>query len=213
MIRTLRRLVDIVWGTTAPPPAVAPPPKQPPAPDAGPPRIEYRDQTTLPAAARPSMQYHKEHMSLPKVRTTPWRRVTRRQRVLVVLAGISLLAIVVAWTSRFTVSHVLPAATHGIWATESPAHGTRRLELRAHHVAFTTSDTVRAVDGLQIQSVKASPDPRGTRYDVVYLGEGGPDQLSFVFSGGPAPEIRLVNQPRMVWRRISVGQSLMRPLF
>lgn len=213
MSNRLHRFLDWVWGTKAlPPPAAVTPRPEETAVQA--PQIEYRDTAQGRASSTPTdMRYHKERIHVPVQRASRWKRATPRQRFLVKLAGISLVAMLVAWAASFTGSKVLPAEIQGLYATDDTMYATRRFELRAHRVAFTTSDTIRAVTGLPIQQVRQSVDAHGIRYDVEYQDEGGSHQISFIVLEGAEPQIKFVNQPRLVWRRVSTGQTLMRQIY
>ena len=212
----LQRFLDWVWGTSdappAPPPATTPRPSQ----QAGQPlMIEYRGQAKVrPSSAPADMRYHKERIRMPVLKVSRWERATPRQRFLVILAGFSLVAMVVAWALSFTGSRVLPAEIQGLYATTDSLYATRRFELQAHRVAFTTSDTIRAVTGLPIRHVRQSVDAHGTRYDVEYQEEDGvAHQIAFIVLEGATPEIKFVNQPRLVWRRVSTSQTIMRQIY
>lgn len=215
MARGLQQLLDWMWGTRGVPPA--PPGATPRASaQAGQtPMIEYRGHDQRPSVSTPTeMRYHKEHVRMPTVRVSRWGSATPRQRFLVMLAGLSLASMVVAWAATFTGSRVLPAEIQGLYATDDSLYASRRFELQAHRLAFTTSDTIRAVVGRPIRLVRHSLDAHGTRYDVEYQEEdGGSHQISFIVLDGATPELKFVNQPRLIWRRVSTGQTIMRQIY
>ena len=173
-------------------------------------RIEYHGDAARPPQAPASVTWQRERHGAPRFGIERWRlRISTRKRVLLVLGALSLVAqaaVLVAW---LFVERRLPAATFGVWTTDTPGYADRMFELRARRMAFVTRDSAQPVTVHPIQRVRRAAVDGGVRYTVDYEAEGGTLVFQFIYSAEPESRIRFVNQPRMAWRRASTARSIM----
>jgi len=211
VIRTIRDFLNRVLGrgTASPPPRPAARPSTARQAVEGGIRIEYHGAAAKPAAKPASVSWHRERQGMPRFGFDAWkRRPTKRQRILIVFAAVSLVAEAVFVASRIFVNRRLPSETYGVWATTSPGYAGRLFELQARRVAFMTGDSTAPVTVFEIRRVRRSPVENGERFTVEYDGGTGAQQFRFTFSAEPRMTIRFVNQPRMVWERVNTTLSL-----
>jgi len=211
-----RGLLDWLLGRRRPP---APPPPLPPSParrtrdvvDSAI-KIEYQGALQPGTGAPTSMRWQREAYAGPKLRVGAWaRRGTPRQRVLVVLALISIAAMSIVFGGRLFANRVLPPEVRGVWSTDAPAYAGRLFELRRGRVAFLSADSLQPVAVHLIRRVRERRDRDGTLYDVDLLRNGQVARFSFVYSAGPPEEIRLAHQRAYTWQRSTRVQTLMSP--
>ena len=209
MIAWLRDLILALLGRPpAPPPAPARRPSVPAgSPALGGSAIQYRD-----AGQRPSTQirYKKESFSVPRMGVHSWaRRATPRQKLLVLGAVGSLLALGVTAAQRLTTGRTLPRVVHGYWLSDDARYAGLALELRAHTLAFKTTDSANAVVVSRITEVSSASHARGTFYRVVYEADGGLAELRFIVEEGEMPELVFEHQPQITWRRLSATSTML----
>lgn len=209
MIRELRDFLDRLLGRgAAPPPTVRPSASQR-AVEAGI-RIEYQGDAARPPSLPASVTWQRDRQGMPRFGVESWRRrLSKRQRLLIGVMVVALAAQAVVLGSRLFVTRRLPAATFGVWATDAPGYADRLFELRARRVAFVTRDSVTPVTVHWIRRVRRADVEQGVRYTVDYDGDGGALQFQFVLATAPASTISFVNQPRLVWRRVSTTRTVM----
>ncbi|MDO8666705.1 MAG: hypothetical protein Q7J79_08845, partial [Gemmatimonadales bacterium] len=191
------------------------PPRTPPRPadqrrSAGGKPDDFGLRWMTPPVSRPEMRWQREGITSPYGLAERWAaRATTRQRVLVALAAVSVVAMAGVLVARLSLRSTLPPAVRGVWGTVAPNYSTRRFELRAGRVAFQVGDSAVAVTRHLIQRVRTREVPEGMRFNLYYLDEGAPVEFSFVYSSGPPEEIRFANQPRLVWTRAVGARPLL----
>ncbi|MFZ5622794.1 MAG: hypothetical protein ACOY71_00005 [Gemmatimonadota bacterium] len=132
-------------------------------------------------------------------------RAERSRKVLIYsLAVISLVAGAFAlWPSGdgSKDAAALPAEVQGRWTTTNPKYKDRAFALSAS--ALTLQMGPRLTDAVShpILKVTFEPHPDGTVYHVQYETVKGqePITMSFRYTGGASPVIRLINQPNVEW--------------
>jgi hypothetical protein len=194
-----------LFGTAAPPPPARPRASR--ASTTGPrdPVIRTMDEPTT----RPSttVRWHKERFG-PKMKAEWMRRTSARQRVLVALATVSVLALAVFYGARAFVDRRLPTGVTGLWRAESPAYAGHYLELRARSLAWTTGDSAHPVTVQMITRVRHAPHVHGTLYRISYVQDGVESELDVVHDPSQPDALRFANQMNLAWRRDASGRSI-----
>jgi hypothetical protein len=191
------------------------PPRQPPRPAQRPsaavaapggPLVQYKNAPQPGPATQ--VRYRRESVAVPRLGVHAWaRRATPRQKLLVLGALVSLVALGAAAVQRVMMGRTLPMVVHGFWVSDEPRYAGLALELRAHVLAFKTTDTANAVVIRRITEVSSTAEARGTFYRVVYDAEGAPAELRFIVE--EADEMFFEHQPQITWRRLSATSTML----
>lgn len=147
----------------------------------------------------------------PAPRTAARERTIQRQRLLVLLALLTIGAVGAVYGLRFTGDRTLPMSVRGVWRTDGPNYAQRLFELSGTRLAFQTSESTSTIH--QISRVRRMGGEAGITYLVEYQQLGDTYEFSFVHSAGPPEEIRFTHQPFMVWTRTADRRRLLPELF
>jgi hypothetical protein len=158
--------------------------------------------------AIPTVRYTKERMG-PRIRGTALVPPSVRKRILVALAGVSLLAMLGLGVASLVADRRLPFAVTGLWRSDVPSYQGRIIELRSRYVAFLI-DTLGHVVSHQISRVQQTPDVDGVLYRVQFNADSsGRTEFSFVYDQGPPEHLRFAHQRQITWKRERMDRSLM----
>lgn len=158
---------------------------------------------------RTSVRWQKERFG-PALRRPAWiSRISKRQRVLVALAAVSVVAMLVTAVSAALTNRRLPRPVHGVWRSDDSAYAGRLFELRSRRIAFVTRDSTRPILSYPIERVDESTGPDGMSYIITFTHEGESNEFSFVYRAGPPERIHFAHQPRLRWRRDPNIQSVL----
>jgi hypothetical protein len=100
-------------------------------------------------------------------------------------------------------TQTLPGQMVGDWRTDEPRYLTRFIKLEADRVTFGLGGL--GPDKVEhIEKVKMAPRDNPTDYTIrLTAGDGTPDSIVVQFTPQNGGELRLKNQPKIVWKRRS----------
>jgi hypothetical protein len=133
------------------------------------------------------------------------RRFARTRRRLVEIAAVILAAVTLTLLLRPAPPNSLPTELQGVWRTQASKYASRRFVIRSHILTFQVGEDQGSVTRHAIARVRTSRTPGGTLYRVTYYedGDDSPElSFDFVFRNEGPPEIVILNQTDVVWRRV-----------
>jgi hypothetical protein len=95
----------------------------------------------------------------------------------------------------------MPAEVIGTWSTEDGRYKGRSFWLNPDAVAFQNGPAQTQFAVHQVKRVKAAHNADTLVVNIDYEADGKAATLSLAYRGQPLPELRLVNQPKVQWRR------------
>ncbi|SRR5258708_1434741 len=97
----------------------------------------------------------------------------------------------------------LPGQVLGDWKTDNPRYRDRFLKLEPEQVTFGVGG-VATDQSEHVERVRMTPIDKPTNFVIGLRGQdGGSDSIILLFSSDNGGELRLKNQPTIVWRRKS----------
>jgi len=124
--------------------------------------------------------------------------IDRRKTVILVLL---LLCTTAACTAGAREEVPLPAGLIGRWATDAPQYADRYFDLSADTLVIGTGPATS--ETYDVTRVWREVNDDGVLYTVEYSDDAGEEyDIGFYFDTAAGSELRMRNQPNVVWRKV-----------